>query len=378
MAAKPIDVHRSTPLYEQIVEDVRKKIESGHFSPGQKIPTQRELAEYYGVSLITVKNALAELESSGYISARAGKGTFVTERITKKVNLSNQRAIGVVLMDLKHPYFSMIVHGIEERAYELGFNVLLGSSSRSKEKEENQIDRFRAAGVDGLIIASLSMEYRATEYIQQLHREGFPYIMVSYIHDPDYWYVGSDHELGGFLATEHLIRLGYRSIAYAHMGSHHLLSEVRKNGYYRALMEYNIPFDARLVLQLPSTGSDRFQQGYEYGRAFAAATDRPEAIFCYNDMVALGLIKALQEHGIRVPEDLAIVGYDDSLVARYSSVPLTTIHQPVDRLGALTVEVLQKRIARIDVGNRSILKPTLIVRDSCGSRTKAGVSSRSA
>jgi GntR family transcriptional regulator of arabinose operon len=371
---KGVNFDNPAHLYEQIVADIRGKIVAGELKPGDRLETQAELATKYNVSLITVKNALALLVNEGLLFSRAGKGTFVLESQSKGLNLSEHKTIGLVLRDLKHPYFSMIVHSVEERAYEMGFNVLLSGSSGNIEKEESQIDKFRTMGVDGLVIASLSLEYRATDYIQRLHGENFPYVMVSYIHDPDFWYVGSDQELGGYMATEHLIRTGYRSVGYVHMGGKNLLSEVRKNGYARALMEFDRPYDADAVFTLDPArydfGTDRFQLGSRFARDFASSTRKPEALFFYNDMCALGFIQGATDAGMRVPEDIAVVGFDDATVAQYASVPLTTIHQPVDKIGRMAVEIIQKRIQNIATGNRTILKPTLIIRDSCGAKKK--------
>jgi len=311
MAKKKIDFDRPTPLYEQIVEDLRRRIETGEFKPLDQIGTQSELSHAYGVSLITVKNAVSRLVREGLLTARAGRGIFVSRLPKVRVDLKGHGIIGLVLRDLKHPYFSMIVHSVEQRAYELGFNILLSDSSGSFEKEEGQIDRFKSLGVNGLIIASLSLEYRATEYIQRLHREDFPYVMVSYIHDPDFWYVGSDHELGGYMATEHLIRLGYRSIGYVHPGQVNLLAEVRKNGYRRALLENNLPHNSEHTYDACSDefgpGADRYQLGVAFARKFAAMEQRPEALFFYNDMVALAFIQTASELGIRSNRDLPTI-----------------------------------------------------------------------
>jgi DNA-binding LacI/PurR family transcriptional regulator len=117
-------------------------------------------------------------------------------------------------------------------------------------------------------------------------------------------------------------------------------------------------------------GTDRFQLGHQFGKRFRQLQNRPEALFFYNDIVALGFLQGASESGLRVPDDVGIVGFDDSVVARYAAVPLTTIHQPADLIGRYAVEILQKRIDREDVGSRTILKPTLIVRDSCGAKRK--------
>ncbi|MDP1676597.1 MAG: GntR family transcriptional regulator [Bacteroidota bacterium] len=370
-----IKLNDPDPLYLQIERALKNKIENGELNVGDQLGSQQELAKEYKVSLITIKKALTNLIDQGVLYSRVGKGTFVAEKTAvKKIKKINQKTIGLVLSDINHSYFSMIVHSIEERAYELGFNILLSNSSGSIEKEENQIDHFRDMGVDGLIIASLSGEYRATEYLQKLHKENFPYIMISYIHDPEYWYVGSDNELGGFIATEHLIKTGYDSIGYVHVGRGNLLSEVRKNGYYRALMEYQKPYSSEYVFYLESdqrdNASERFQLGKNFCNEFAHFVNRPQALLFFEDMVALGFIAESKENKITIPESVAIVGYDDVHISRYTSVPLTTIHQPIDTIGRLAVEIIQKRIEKVDIGNRTILKPTLIIRESCGANKR--------
>lgn len=369
-----INYNDPTPLYEQIEKDIINKIEAGVLKAGDSVGSHSGLSKEYSVSNITVKKALSNLIKDGYLFTRIGIGTYVAEKPKKGVDISFNKTIGLVLRDIQHPYFSIIVHGIEEKAYELGFNLLLSSSSNKIEKEENQINHFRKLGVDGLIIASLALDYKANKYITKLHDEGFPYIMVSYIHDPDYWYVGSDHELGGFMATEHLIKLGYKSIGYFHTGKKNLLSEVRKNGFYRALTEYEIPFDSKLVFSQspdkPDPGLDRYRLGYEFGKEFKSLTKKPDAIFFYSDSTALGFEQSVIEEGISIPDDVAIVGFDDIIVSSYAQVPLTTIHQPTDKIGRMAVEIIQKRISGVDIGNRTVFKPSLVIRDSCGAKKK--------
>ena len=366
-------------LYEQVERDIMRQIKDKSLKPGDFVGTHAELSDKYLVSVITIKKAILNLINAGYLYSRTGKGTFVSEMKEYKIDFNSHNTIGLVLRDLKHPYFSLIVHSIEERAYELGYNLLITSSSNSPEKEENQINHFLNLGVDGLIIASLSLQYRATDYLQKLHDHNFPYVMVSYIHDPEYWYVGSNHELGGFLATDHLIRTGYKKIGYVHVGRGNLLSDVRKNGYMQALLEHDIPFDSKLVYFLAKemfdSGLDRFELGEEFGNSFMDMSEKPEAIYFYNDAIALGFERAVMEKGIRVPDDIAIVGNDDILNSNYASVPLTTIHQPADLIGKKAVDVIKRRIDGIDVENRIVLKPSLIIRDSCGAKKRWGIKS---
>ncbi len=375
-----INYNDPTPFYEQIERDIKRKIEAGILKPGDNIGSQTDLSREYSVSIVTVKKALSNLTLKGILFTRIGKGTYVAEPKKDQVDFSKHRTIGLVLRNIKHPFFSLISHGIEEKAYELGYNILLSGSSNKIEKEESQINHFRELGVDGLIIASLSLDYKATDYIQSLHDENFPYVMVSYIHDPHCWYVGSDQEVGGYIATEHLIKLGYKSIGYLHAGKNNLLSEVRKNGYARALSDYNIIYDSKLIFYLEQNDivaeADRFQQGYNFGKTFRGLEKRPEALFMYTDLTALGFQQAAIEEGINIPDDIAIVGFDDVIYSRYSHVPLTTIHQPAEKIGEIAVEVIDKRINKEDVGNRTILKPSLVVRESCGAKKRTINNSR--
>ncbi len=372
-----IDFNNPAPLYEQVERDIKRKIETGKLVPGDQIGSHHELSKEYDVSLITIKKALSNLVAAGVLFTRVGKGTYVAEQSQPKIDLGNHKTIGLVLRDLKHPFFSLIVHAVEEKAYELGYTLMLSSSAGDIQKEESQINHFRNLGVDGLIIASLSLEYRATDYIQKLHEENFPYIMVSYMHDPDYWYVGSNHELGGFMATEHLIKLGYKSVGYVHVGKGNLLSEVRKNGYYRGLTENEMPFNSDRIFFLGAehfeAGSDRFKLGYEFGQEFSEMSERPDALVVYSDLVAIGFLKACNEKKITVPGDVGIIGFDDIEMAKHASTPLTTIRQECNKIGSLAVDIIQKRIDRIDIGNRTILKPTLVVRDSCGASNKGEI-----
>ena len=374
MVTKGIDFANPTPLYEQIINDIKNLIARGELLPGDKLPSHQALAKKYKVSLITVKGALNNLAKEQVLYTRVGKGTYVAEQSKRKTARPNEKMIGLVLRDLKQPFFSMVVHSIEQRASELGYHLLLSNSSENIDKEEAQIERFRDLGVQGLIIASLSYQYRATEHIERLHRDNFPYVMVSYILDPAYWYVGCDQEEGGVIATEHLISTGYRSIGYVHIGKWNLLSEVRKNGYARALVEHDIPFSSELIYYMEpeprKAGTDRYELGYNFARQFASVSNKPEALFFYNDMAALGFIQGASERGIRVPDDVGVIGFDDVQVARFASVPLTTIHQPVDKIGKWAVDIVNSRINQQDVGNRIILRPTLVVRESCGARKR--------
>ncbi len=367
-----VDFNLPVPLYRQIADDIKAKIASGRKKAGDQLGSQQELAREYGVSLITVKKALADLITEGVLFSRVGKGTYVAAPKRATIDLARHKTIGLVLRDLKSPFFSLIVHSVEEKASEKKYNLLLSNSSDSLEKEESQIRHFRQIGVSGLIIASMSRIYRATNTIRKLHHENFPYVFVSYMEDEDIFYVGTDHEYGAYLATKHLIKLGHNKIGYISGEEGNLLSELRKKGYLRALQQYGKPYEESFVFRSCSKGEeDDYQCGYEIGQRFLTLTQKPDAVFAYKDLAALGFQQAILDQGLKVPEDVAIVGFDDIERGQYAPVPLTTIHQPTAVIGAIAVETLIKRIEGKEATTRTILKPKLVVRESCGAKTRS-------
>jgi DNA-binding LacI/PurR family transcriptional regulator len=363
-----IDFQSTTPLYLQIAADIRAKIASGDLEVGSRLHSQAELAEAYGVSLITVKKALAELVNEGIVFSRVGKGSFVASRSGLHPS-ARHKTIGLVLRDLRSPFFSLIVHSVEEHASSLGYNLLLSNSSEKIEKEESQIRHFMEIGVQGLIVASMTHDYVASPLLREVHASGYPYIVVSYVKDPDVYFVGTDHEEGGYIATRHLLQSGYRTLGYINGEAGNLVGELRKEGFLKAHREQGLPPSERFMFSLRLRGEwNDYQSGYEVGEALSTLSERPDAIFAYNDLAALGCQRALLDAGLAVPDDVAIVGFDDIERGQYAPVPLSTIHQDTQQIGKLAVENLEKRIKGEQVRVKTILKPRLIVRYSCGCR----------
>lgn len=365
-----IDFTSPTPLFRQIADDIKSKISVGQLSVGDQLPSQSELAKEYGTSLTPVKKALFELIKDGFVYGRVGKGTFVASE-ERSVDRQKLRAIGLVLTDLTNPFFSLIVRSIQEQASEKGYSIMLSDTGSREELEESQIAHFREIGVSGLIIASMSSPHRATPVLRTLQQEKFPFIMVSYIEDDDISYVGSDHRYGAFLATEHLIKLGRERIGYLSGEEGNVLAELRKEGFLQALEQYQLSVDESLIFNLPQRGEwNRYQCGYEVGQNVSSQPDRPDAIFAYNDIAALGFQQAILANGLKVPEDIALVGFDDIERDLYAPVPLTTVHQPTRRIGQTAVDRLIDLINENGSVFRIFLKPRLVQRESCGGLLK--------
>jgi DNA-binding LacI/PurR family transcriptional regulator len=254
---------------------------------------------------------------------------------------------------------------MEEHAYTLGYKILFSNTGGVVEKEENQIKHYREIGVHGLAIATADHAYEVSPTIKHLLQDSFPFVMISYVDDPEIPFVGTDNEAGAYMATEFLIHKGYKRVGYMNGEIGNLVGDIRLRGYLKAMNNHKrsvLPGD---VVRLPLKGAwNDYQSGYQIGEQFAKRSDRPDALFCYNDLSAIGFMEAIMKHGVRVPEDVAIVGFDDVERASFAAVPLTTIHQPTAEIGRIAMETLMDKIDGKPTINRVILPPKLIIRSS--------------
>lgn len=370
-----IEFSNPKPLYQQVVTEIRSHISTGQLKPGDSVGSHHELVKEYNVSLITIKRALSDLISQGVLYSRVGKGTYVAEKKVD-VDFGENKTIGLVLKNLENPFFSKILTGIDKRASESNVNLLLSSTSDQLGQEDKLIQHFLDLGVSGIIVASISHIYHPSSAIQNMHKNNYPYVVVSYLEDEEYNHIGVDHNKGGYIATEHLVKIGYRKIGYINSEKGNILGNVRKDGFMRALQNNNLSFNEKYVYQLPKlNGMTYYEYGYEVGRQFLTQRDRPEAIFSYNDLIALGFEKAFLEQGLSIPDDIAIIGYDNIKRGVIAQVPLSTVNQPTQKIGCEAVDFILKKLSGKAVKPRTILKSNIIVRDSCGAKIKKNVSS---
>ena len=360
-----IDQHNPKPFYKQVGEEIVNQINSGKLKVGDKLETQSELVKRYDVSLITIKRALSDLISEGVLYARAGKGTYVAQR-PQKIDYSKHLTIAYVLKDLDNPFYQSIVSSVERNLSKNDSNLMLYSSDNRHDNEERKIRYFIDMGVSGLILGSLFHSHYTDSLIKQLEAERFSFVMVSYTEDPSINFVGTDQELGGFMATEHLIKNGYADIGYVNGEEGNLVGEARKRGFLKAMTDYDVPVDQKNLLQITVDGKrDDMKSGYLVGKQFCELKDRPKAMFIYNDLSALGFIQALGESGINVPKDVAIVGFDDIQMSSYVAPGLTTIHQPAYEMGKLGAKLLF-RLMEDGTGKpvQKMLESSLVIRES--------------
>ncbi|HET8655401.1 MAG TPA: GntR family transcriptional regulator [Longimicrobiaceae bacterium] len=376
MAINPSD---TTPLYQQIAADIREKIASGELAVGARLEPNRDLVNRYDVSVVTVNKALTLLVSEGLIYTRVGRGTFVaqmpqTAHAAFSGGGTDAGLLGFVLRDLSSPYFSLIAYAAQERADAAGYGLVFASSSRGLDNEEQQIRRLRRLGVDGLIIASMRRLYRTNEPIQELQREGVPFVMVSFTEGDDVPFIGTDLERTGYLAARHLLSTGRKRIGYVSDQRGSSPGELRKRGYRRALAEHGQPVRPEFEFEYPLVGeSQDYWSGYAIGERVAALPQRPDAMFVFNDLGAIGFEDALLDRGIRVPEEIAVVGVDDIEESARARVPLTTVRQPTAKIGALAVDSLIARLRGEAVPVRQLFDPELVIRESCGTAQRTAL-----
>jgi GntR family transcriptional regulator of arabinose operon len=360
-------------LYTQLIAHLRERIIDGSLPPGARLPTELELAKELQISRGTVRQALGALESEGLLDRTQRRGTFVRlppAAITYAPRRAERR-IGLILSRLGSQLDLDILIGVEHAAKSRGYQISFAYAEERAEEQSRDIARLEADHVGGMIIFPVS-DITYDESIGRLQAKGVPLVLVDrYLPDMDTDYVAPDNTGGGYRATEHLIILGHRRVGfvYGQVGTL-LTTSVRDRyvGYRKALEAYDLPYDETLVAQLPASHLLDARAQYD---AFMALPDRPSAIFAVHDNMALDLMQAAQRHGVRIPEDLAIVGFDDLSIAAHLSPPLTTVAQPRMEVGLRAGNLLINRIEGRDGPRQHIELPTsLVVRASCGARLR--------
>lgn len=361
------------PLYHRVAESIREKIISGNFKYGERLPSQKELTLQYHVSLITVKRAILELVKDGLLHGQPGRGVFVGAgaHTAAPEAAARSESIGVIITDLTSPFYSSVLRSVELEAAKQNCFVIFSNTDHNVPNEAQQIERLKNLPVRGFVVASRQNNRMLQPHIETLYKEAVPLVFVSYAHDKRINYIGTDHRMGGYLAAEHLVKVGYEKIAYVTPDVDNPLSIARYRGYVDGLAENGlIPDKAQVIAARNDTNLNRFESGYKIGKNIVQSKKFPEAIFAFSDLTALGLKRAFLENGIRIPQDIALVGFDDIPMASQSIVPLTTIRQPMDQIGRLAFDTLRRKID----GDRSItrisLMPELVVRQSCGAKMK--------
>lgn len=328
-------------------------------------PTNKDVASRAGVSIATVSRVINGLpnvrpELRRKVLRVVKKLNYQPSRTAQRLRVKRSRVIGLVISDIQNPFFTSVVRGAEDAAYERGYSLVLCDSDEDPEKEKLYTDVMRAEGVAGVIVATTS---DANSHIQNLLAHNIPVVAIDRrVKDRRVDSVVVANAKGAFMAVEHLLGLGHRRIAMVSMRSLPTGTE-RQAGYLRALRKYGVRGSRRLI----RLGVPKPEGGYQYARQLLSLDPRPTAIFVDNNMMMLGALEAIRECGIRVPQELSVVGFDDVPWATLLNPPLTVVAQPTHELGRKAVEQVLKRLDQPgETGSHFQLMPRLIIRDSTG------------
>lgn len=351
-----------TPKYMQIAEYFKREILEGNISPGEKLLSENEIVEKFKVSRHTVRQALMELEKGKYIYKEQGKGTFCS--YLQKDNKGNKKTIAVLTTYISNYIFPSIISGIEDVLSSSGYSLLLFNTNNEKNKEGEYLQKIMEHDVVGLIVEPTmsALPNVNLEYYKQLNSKKIPFIMINANYEQlNAPYVVMDDIEGGYALTKYLIQLGHRNIA-GIFKNDDLQGINRKLGYCKALSEFSIPINESIIGKY-ETREEVFSV-YEFTSNLLRKNDRPTAIVCYNDQVAIHALQAIRDEGLRVPEDISIVSYDDSYIATATEVKLTTVRHPKDEMGRraarFLVDIIEGRVEK----PYYVYKPELIVRNS--------------
>lgn len=327
-------------------------------------PTIYDVAEKAGVSIATVSKVINE---TGRIGEKTRKRVLqVMDELNYRPSVvasaltgKNTYTIGLLLPDLANPFFAEIARSVEDRGHELGYSLVMCSTDNKPDKEGRYLSVLRQKSVDGVILATgIYRDETLRELIDHkipiaLIARDMPHLTVDTVRVDDF--------VGGYQATHHLLELGHRRIAIIVEDLNVMSSRERLRGYREAHQERGVPVDESLVLVSDFTVED----GKRVTGQLLDRDEPPTAIFACNDLLAIGVIQAARLRGLIIPDDLSIVGFDNTILATIVDPPLTTVAQPIHEMGRQVMDLLIQEIEnKKQAKRRVVLLPELIVRQS--------------
>lgn len=344
--------------------------------------TLNDIAESVGVTSMTVSRVINE---NGYVSAetrgkvlRAVKDmNYRRNGLARNLKRQFTETVGLVLGDISNPYSTELARAVRETLINRGFNLFICISEHSAKEDIVAFESLANHSVDGIIVATRSNE-GGDKYLRGIVESHVPVVVIGrdFQHE-NVDFVSPDNLKGGFEATRHLIDLGHKRIGFIGANLKGGSSLKRLQGYLKALEQHNIEIDERFVTgrnedvsEVPGYSTE--EVGFEGMKRLLSLPNPPTAVFARNDFTAMGAMSAIKEAGLRIPEDIAIVGFDDISLAMRTSPPLTTVRQPMRLEGQIAAEMLLQRIEGTEKPSRRerILNCELIVRESSGSKRR--------
>ena len=326
----------------------------------------KDVARHAGVSVGTVSNVINRPDSVAEqtrirVQAAIAELGYVRSEYARQLRAGQSRIMGLLVLDMGNPFFVDVARGAERSARKAGLGVMVCNSNQSARDEAEYLALFAEQRVRGVL---LTPSDDAGQNAENLRRNGIPYVLVDRVGTGDEGCsVSVDDVAGGALAVRHLVDAGHRNIAYVSGPARLRQIRDRRAGALAALAESGLGPEA--LTELPTETLD-VAAGRDAGARLLGLMRRPTAVFCANDLLALGVLQALFTAGVDVPREMAIVGYDDIEFASAAAVPLTSVRQPAATMGSLAAELL---LEETDAGGthehrQVVLQPELVVRGS--------------
>ncbi|MGL5335087.1 MAG: substrate-binding domain-containing protein [Enterovibrio sp.] len=327
--------------------------------------TMKDIARLAGVSTSTVSHVI-------------NKSRFVSDEIAKRVNFAVQqlnyapsalarslkmnrtKTIGMLVTTSTNPFFGEMVKGVERSCYHKGYNLILCNTEGDHERMKSSINTLLQKRVDGLLLMCSCLEEERWDVFDRY--PDIPIVVMDWgpvLFSSDK--IQDNSLQGGYMAAKYLIDCGHKDIGCITGPLDHHQAQMRYAGYKRALQQACLPIDPNWIIESDfecAGGYNAFIKLYQRGKL-------PSALFVSNDMMAMGALQAASQKGLRVPDDLSLIGYDDVHIANFMMPALTTIHQPKYRLGKAAVDTLLYRLENPNTPAQIVqLEPTLVVRSS--------------
>lgn len=331
--------------------------------------TIRDLARAASVSVATVSRVLngkgpVREETRSRIRQLAKRLRYVPHGAARSLITKKTNTLGVLLPDLFGEFFSEVIRGIDLAARRSGYHLLVSSSHSDRSETEAMLRAMRGR-VDGLIVLSPDL---GVQKLRSNLPEELPVVLLNCADHDSFESIRIDNFGGAFAMTRHLVSLGHRGIAFVRGPVNNHDAAERLRGYRRAMRESQAGWSARL--EIP--GDFREEAGYRAAARALRLRPRPTAVFAANDAMAIGLLCAFREQGVRVPEEVALAGFDDIPIARFMTPPLSSVRVPIAELGASATRRLVQRLGPAAGSERiqETIPTALVVRSSCGAQLR--------
>lgn len=327
--------------------------------------TIKTIAEKAGVSKATV---------SYVINNKSGVGEETRQKVLKIIDELNYKPnsvarglagqstemIGLIIPDITDMFYADIIRGVELVANKLDYTINLCTTHGEQAKENKMLDYFSSGRVDGIILMVYNIDH---SLLTDLKNQKIPFVLIDYSQDQDqFCNIVIDNQWGGYKATNYLIGLKHKKISYIHGIKNNIDDQNRFLGFKKAMAENDLKINNNYL----KYGAYTREGGYQAAKELLSLTDRPTAVFAANDQMAIGVINAIQEAGLSVPEDISVIGFDDIEASRLMSPGLTTIRQPTYEMGKIAAKKVFSELKKNKKCSQNIkLRSKLVIRESC-------------